>query len=520
MQLSQVLKGVEILGWAGSGSFVRNNVLSICYDSNKCEEESLFVAIAGIKTDGHLFIENAIKNGARFVVHERDFTPPAGITAIRVKDSRRALGQIGFNFFGDPSSSLCLIAVVGTNGKTTTTYLLEAILQSAGYSVGVLGTVNYRYGKTVVPAPNTTPESFEMQRILREMADNGVTHCIAEVSSHAIDLHRVDDCAFDMGIFTNLTQDHLDYHKTMENYFHAKQRFFSEVLPAGTKNRPGAMIINGDDPWGQRIIREARGKCTTYGIDLACDITAKTARFSLDGITAKIVSKNGEIDIVAPLMGRFNLYNILAAVASSLELGIPAEAIQKGLALLPQVPGRLEKVSLSGQPSVFVDYAHTDDALKRVLENLAAFRRGKIITVFGCGGDRDRGKRPLMGEAAARYSDLTIVTSDNPRGEDPAEIIKDIEKGIALPKMEFAADNFVSNRASFRNSREKSYIVMPDRREAILAAIALAEEEDIVLIAGKGHEDYQIIGGKRFPFDDRVVARKALASRRNDGEAV
>lgn len=280
------------------------------------------------------------------------------------------------------------------------------------------------------------------------------------------------------------------------------------------------MIINGDDPWGQRIIRETGGKCTTYGIDLACDITAKTAHLSLDGITAKIVSKNGGIDIVAPLMGRFNLYNILAAVASSLELGIPAEAIQKGLALLPQVPGRLEKVSLSGQPSVFVDYAHTDDALKRVLENLVSFRRGKIITVFGCGGDRDRGKRPLMGEAAARYSDLTIVTSDNPRGEDPAEIIKEIEKGIALPKMEFDADNFVSKRAPFRNSKGKSYIVMPDRREAILAAITLAEEDDIVLIAGKGHEDYQIIGGKRFPFDDRVVARKALASRRNDGEAV
>ncbi|MCK9362603.1 MAG: UDP-N-acetylmuramoyl-L-alanyl-D-glutamate--2,6-diaminopimelate ligase [Syntrophales bacterium] len=522
MQLSQVLKEVEILDRAEgpSGNFERNDVLSICYDSKKCKQGSLFVAIAGMKTDGHRFIENAIKNGACFIIHERAFDPPAGITAIRVRDSRRALGQIGRNFFSDPSSALCLIAVVGTNGKTTTTYLLESILQNAGCPVGVLGTVNYRYGKTIFPAPNTTPESFEMQRILREMADNGVTHCIAEVSSHAIALHRVDDCAFDMGIFTNLTQDHLDYHKTMENYFHAKQRFFSEVLPAGAKKGTGAMVINGDDPWGQRIIREAAGKYTTYGINNACHISAKTTHFSLEGITAKITSKNEEFEIAAPLMGKFNLYNILAAVAASLELGIPAEAIQKGLALLPQVPGRLEKVNIPGQPSVFVDYAHTDDALRRVLENLIVFRRGRLITVFGCGGDRDRGKRPLMGEAAALYSDLTIVTSDNPRSENPAEIIKDIEKGINLPKMGFDATNPVSVRATFGNSMEKKYIVIPDRSEAIFTAIALAEKEDIVLIAGKGHEDYQIIGDKRFPFDDRDIARRALANRRYEEKTV
>ena len=522
MQLSQVLKGVEILERAEGqrDCFVENNVLAVCYDSNKCEQGSLFVAIAGLKSDGHRFIENAIKNGARFVIHEQDFTPPAGVTAIRVRDSRRALGQIGRNFFNDPSSSLCLIAVVGTNGKTTTTYLLESILQRAGYSVGVLGTVNYRYGKTVVPAPNTTPESLEMQRILREMADHGVTHAIVEVSSHAIDLHRVDDCSFDMGIFTNLTQDHLDYHKTMENYFLAKHRFFAEVLPAGTKPGTGAMVINGDDPWGQRIIRGAAGKCTTYGIDILSDITVKTTDFSLEGIAAKIISRNGEFDIVAPLMGRFNLYNILAAVAASLELGIPVEAIQKGLVLLPQVPGRLEKVSISGEPSVFVDYAHTDDALRRVLENLSAFRRGKLITVFGCGGDRDRGKRPLMGEAAAHYSDLTIVTSDNPRSENPTEIIKDIEKGINLPKMGFDINQLIPLRVAFPNSMEKKYSVVPDRREAIFAAIALAEKEDIVLIAGKGHEDYQIIGDKRLPFDDRDIARKALARRRNRRETL
>jgi len=521
MQLSQLLKDVETLdqGERKSLNLANLDVSSVCYDSSKCEKGSLFAAITGIKTDGHLYIENAIKNGACFIVHERKFNPPAGITAIRVKDSRRALGQIGRNFFNDPSSAIRLIAVVGTNGKTTTTYLLESILQSAGCSVGVLGTVNYRYGATVVPAPNTTPESFEMQRILREMAENGVTHCISEVSSHAIDLHRVDDCAFEIGIFTNLTQDHLDYHKTMENYFNVKKRFFAEVLPSGAKNGSGVMIINGDDPWGQRIIREVVGKCTTYGMESTCDISAATVRFSPEGIEAKIVSKNEDFAIKAPLMGKFNLYNILAAVAASLELGIPTKAIQEGLAELSQVPGRLEKVSLSGQPSVFVDYAHTDDALRRVLENLLAFRRGKLITVFGCGGDRDRGKRPLMGEAATLYSDLTILTSDNPRSEDPAAIIAEIEKGIDLQKLELNANNIAPFRATFRNSAEKGYIVIPDRSEAIFLAIALAKNEDIVLIAGKGHEDYQIIGDKRLPFDDRDIARKALA-RRSEREAV
>jgi UDP-N-acetylmuramoyl-L-alanyl-D-glutamate--2,6-diaminopimelate ligase len=509
MKLSETLKGVAWLEWQGPED---GDVASLCYNSVKCEKGSLFVAISGLKTDGHLFIEDAIKKGARFVVHEHDFIPPAGVTAIRVRDSRRTLGEMARNFFDDPSSALCLIAVTGTNGKTTTTYLLESILKNAGHAVGVLGTVNYRYGTTAVPAPNTTPESFEMQRILREMADHGVTHCIAEVSSHAIALHRVDDCAFDAGIFTNLTQDHLDYHKTMENYFHAKQRFFSEVLPTGGK-KPASMIINGDDPWGQRIIRETAGKCTTYGLDKTSDVTARTHHLSLDGISADIASKNNAFTVSAGLMGKFNLYNMLAAISASLELGVPVEAIKKGLASLPQVPGRLEKVSEPGQPFVFVDYAHTDDALRRVLENLAAFRRKNIITVFGCGGDRDRGKRPLMGEAATRYSDVTIVTSDNPRTENPLEIIKEIEQGIHIPRIELNIKN-KTDLSKAKTSSGKFYTVIPDRTRAIFAAIALACEDDIVLIAGKGHEDYQVIGNVKHPFDDRRVARKALADSR------
>jgi UDP-N-acetylmuramoyl-L-alanyl-D-glutamate--2,6-diaminopimelate ligase len=500
MRLSLLMKEIEILGITGDPD---GEVRFVRYNSRHCEQDDLFVAIPGIRTDGHQFIGDALARGARFIVHERDFVPPAGVTAIRVRDSRQVLGRLGGNFFGHPSASLCLIAVVGTNGKTTITYLLEAILRAAGHSVGVMGTVDYRYGETHVPAPNTTPESFEMQRILREMADHGVTHVVSEVSSHAIDLHRVDDCEFDLGIFTNLTQDHLDYHKTMENYFQVKRRFFTEVLSGGGKNHPRRMIVNGDDPWGRQIIREVAGGRLTYGLDNPCDVTAAPFCLSLGGIEAKIRLEAVQFDIASPLMGRFNLYNILAAIAAASTIEIPPEAIQKGIAGLTQVPGRLEKVSAAGQPAVFVDYAHTDDALRRVLENLSAFRAGRIITVFGCGGERDRGKRPLMGEAATSYSNLVIVTSDNPRTEDPLDIIREIETGIRAPK-------FVDIAEFKRHPGQRGYLILPDRREAIAAAVGFADTADIVLIAGKGHEDYQIIGSRKFPFDDRVIAREAL----------
>jgi UDP-N-acetylmuramoyl-L-alanyl-D-glutamate--2,6-diaminopimelate ligase len=503
MRLPLLMKKIEILGIAGNPD---GEVRFVRYNSQQCEKDDLFVAIPGVRMDGHRFIGDALARGARFIIHERDFAPPTGVTAIRVRDSRQVLGRLGSNFFGNPSTSLCLIAVVGTNGKTTITYLLEAILQAAGHSVGVLGTVDYRYNEMHFPAPNTTPESFEMQRILREMADHGVTHVVSEVSSHAIDLHRVDDCAFDLGIFTNLTQDHLDYHKAMENYFQAKRRFFSEVLPGGGKNHPRPMIVNGDDPWGQRIIREVAGGRLTYGLDNPCDITAAPFRLSREGIEAKIRLSGEALDIASPLMGRFNLYNILAAAAAARAVAIPNEAIRNGIGSLAQVPGRLEKVSTAGQPAVFVDYAHTDDALRRVLQNLAAFRTGRterIITVFGCGGERDRGKRPLMGEAATVLSDLTIVTSDNPRTEDPLDIIREIETGIRASK-------FIDIAEFERHPGKRGYLIIPDRREAIAAAIAQAGAADIVLIAGKGHEDYQIVGSRKFPFDDRVIAREAL----------
>jgi UDP-N-acetylmuramoyl-L-alanyl-D-glutamate--2,6-diaminopimelate ligase len=352
MRLAALIKEIEILEITGDSN---GNVRSVCYNSGQCEKDDLFVAVPGLKTDGHEYIDDALARGARFIVHERDFTPPADITAIRVHDSRRVLGRIGANFFGHPSTSLCLIAVVGTNGKTTVTYLLESILQAAGHSVGVLGTVNYRYGGRLLLARNTTPESFEMQRILREMADSGVTHVVAEVSSHAIALRRVDDCAFDLGIFTNLTRDHLDYHQTMENYFEAKNRFFTEILTDGGKNLPTRMILNGDDPWGRKIILNAAGGRLTYGLDTPCDATAEPYMLTLSGISAKIRLEREEFDIASSLMGRFNLYNILAAAAAARALAIPDKAIRSGIAGLSYVPGRLEKVSGAGQPAVFVD---------------------------------------------------------------------------------------------------------------------------------------------------------------------
>jgi UDP-N-acetylmuramoyl-L-alanyl-D-glutamate--2,6-diaminopimelate ligase len=491
----------------------RGNVADICYDSRYVIKNGMFVAIQGYKVDGHYYIEEAVLRGAKFIVHEKDYSPPPGVTAIQVKDSRRTLGILGRNFYRDPSSHLCLVGVTGTNGKTTITYLLESILIAAGFRVGVLGTVNYRFNHKVFPAPNTTPESYDMQKILRTMLDEGVTHVIAEVSSHATELKRVDDCSFDMGIFTNLSRDHLDYHKTMEKYFRAKRRFFTEVIPDGGK-RKKFIIVNGDDPWGQKLRKEIHNTVPllTYGIENDCDMIADPFVLTLEGTQAEIRAGRNRFSVSSSLIGKFNLYNIMAATLAAIALEIPAKTIQNGIAKLKKVPGRLEKISKAGQPMVFVDYAHTDDAVRRVLQTLSAFRRKSIITVFGCGGDRDRGKRPLMGKAAVSLSDLTILTSDNPRTEDPIIIIEDIEKGIReMSVKKISPDVLEKHRGA------KGYTVIPDRAKAIKMAISLAHSSDIILIAGKGHEDYQIIGTVKMPFDDRKIAKAALRSRSMGG---
>jgi UDP-N-acetylmuramoyl-L-alanyl-D-glutamate--2,6-diaminopimelate ligase len=503
MDLAKLMNDVPVRQWSGVRS---GHVASVCYDSRACRPDSLFVAVPGLLTDGHDYIPDAIRHGARVIVHEQPMLATPGIEWIQVEDSRRILGMLARNFYEHPSSRLCLVGVVGTNGKTTVTYLLESILTAAGCSVGVLGTVNYRFKQKVLVPAHTTPESLDMQKILREMADDGISHAVAEVSSHAVDLRRVDDCDFDLGVFTNLSQDHLDYHQTMEQYFAAKKRFFQEILPASKKKAPCRMVVNGDDPWGRRLLEEVALPHLTFGIDTPCDLSARKIHLTLQGIRAEISSAGRRIDIASPLIGKYNLYNILAAAAAAQALGISREAIRMGIERLSHVPGRMEKVSGPGHPSVFVDYAHTEDALRRVLQNLAAFKQGRLISLFGCGGDRDRGKRPLMAQAAAELSDLLIVTSDNPRTEDPLDIIRQIEAGLAggtlrkVPPSELETGNC-----------RRCYTVIPDRDTAIEAAIAYAGPLDLVLIAGKGHEDYQVLGARRISFDDRRHARAALA---------
>lgn len=500
MDLKELLKDIDVIEISGPG---QGEVGSVCYDSRKCTAGSLFVAVAGFKSDGHDFIDAAVRAGAAFVVHEKDVNVAPHVTAVKVRNSRRALGLLGRNFFRNPSADLCLVGVTGTNGKTTITFLLESIWKAAGAVPGVIGTINYRYGDRVLAAPNTTPESFELQRILREMADSGVTHVVMEVSSHALDLGRVDDCLFRAGIFTNLTQDHLDYHKTMEDYFQAKRKLFDMLEKSGAP-----AILNADDPWSERLERGMKGPVLTYGIDCNAEVAAFQPRVSVRGIDFFLKIPDGISEAHSPLIGRFNLYNVLAAAAAAYALGIPPDAILEGIERLEKIPGRMEKVSLAGEPTVFVDYAHTEDALRRALQNITSFKERNVITVFGCGGDRDRGKRPLMGKAAVSFSDLAILTSDNPRSEEPEAIIAEIERGIDGSCRKYHPDEFGPGGLPPR--MEKGYLVVPDRRAAIRTAIALADPADIVLIAGKGHENYQIVKNRTTTFDDRVVSREVL----------
>src|SRR5664280_1405505 len=501
MKLSQLIKDIDIINLPAD---VTGDVSTLCYAANKCEEGSLFVAISGLKHDGHDYIADAASCGARYIVYEKDIQIPFGLKAIKVTSSRRALSVLAKNYFGNPSARLCLIGVTGTNGKTTTTYLLESILAHEGCKCGVLGTVNYRYNNKTYPAPNTTPESYEMQRILRAMADEGITHVIAEVSSHAIDLKRIDDCDFDLGIFTNLSHEHLDYHLTMGNYFQAKKRFFAEVLPQSKKVHPQKMIINGDDQWGKIILKDVALPALTYGVEKNNAVRTVSYELSLSGIKAKIDLEGEDISISTPLVGKFNIYNILAAAAAAKALQIPSAVIKAGIENLSYVPGRLERINSSFGFTVLVDYAHKPDALKQVLQNLAEFKKKRIITVFGCGGNRDTGKRPLMGEKATFYRGLNIINSDNPRLEDPLAIIAEIEAGIDRSKIQKTAPDLKEKGDAH------SYMVISERRKAIETAISVAEPGDIILIAGKGHEDYQILGTNKIPFDDRVVVAQTL----------
>jgi UDP-N-acetylmuramoyl-L-alanyl-D-glutamate--2,6-diaminopimelate ligase len=496
-----MLEGVEIKKMTGE---TQREIKGIAYHSKQVGKGFLFAAIRGLEFDGHQFIAEAIEKGAEAVLLEEEREIP-NRTTIHVPNSRQALAKISSNFYGNPSSLVRLVGITGTNGKTTTTYLLESMLKKAGYAVGVIGTINYRFGGKMMSAPNTTPESLDLQRILWEMVKERTSHVIMEVSSHGLDLERIFGCQFDGVIFTNFTSDHLDYHKTLEHYFESKRKLFSESLIKSQKPNRFA-VTNRDDPKGEEIVKGIDLPVIRYGTSSSCDVSADQVVSTFEGLSCRMRTPKGDFPVHSKLIGQFNLYNILAAVATGIGMEIPLEAIKNGVEELEGVSGRFEKVRNQKRINVIVDYAHTHDALERVLLGLRSIQRdGKIITVFGCGGDRDRTKRPLMGEVAGRYSDLAILTSDNPRTEDPMAIMDEAERGLkSLPLKEWHQDEMGSWRS------KKGYLKVPDRREAIRIAVGLAQPLDTVLIAGKGHEDYQIIGKKKFPFDDRVEARKAL----------
>ncbi len=506
MELKKLLEGVEIRKITGE---TLREIEGIAYHSHRVGKGFLFAAIRGMEVDGHQFIGEAIQRGAEAVLLEEG-QEIANRTMVFVPNSRQALAKISSNFYGNPSSQVKLIGITGTNGKTTTTYLLESIFRNAGYAVGVIGTINYRFDQKITPAPNTTPESLDLQRILWEMVREGVSHVIMEVSSHGLDLDRVFGCQFDGVIFTNFTSDHLDYHKSLRQYFESKRKLFSDSLMKSLKNRRFA-VTNHDDPKGEDIVEGIGLPVIRYGFNSFCDISADQVTFSFEGLSCRIRTPKDRFFVRSKLMGGFNLYNILAAVAAGVAMDIPLEALKDGIESLEGVSGRFEKVENQKGIQVIVDYAHTHDALERVLLGLKDIlgrtpqSNGKMITVFGCGGDRDRTKRPLMGEVVGRNSDLTILTSDNPRTEDPLVIMDEVETGFKS----FSLEEWHQNEINSWRSR-KGYLKVPDRREAIRTAIRLAQPLDTVLIAGKGHEDYQIIGRRRFPFDDRVEAKKAL----------
>ncbi len=502
MKLRDLVKGLEHGQIHGQMS---REIEGVAYNSKQVERNSVFVAMKGQEVDGHDYIEEAIEKGARAVILEDENRRIRGIPTVVVPNSRKALGTISSAFFGNPSAQMILIGITGTNGKTTTAYLAESILRGAGFKTGVIGTIDYHFGGTVHRATTTTPESYDLQKILRHMLEEGISHVIMEVTSHALHQHRIEGCHFDIGVFTNCTPDHLDYHKTMDHYFESKTSLFTQFLRKSMKPQ-SLSLINLDDPKGRILWEKLFEPKMSYGLNGERHICAKDIRASITGLSATAITPQGNFSLRSPLLGEFNLYNILASAGIGLALKVHPKEVRGGIEALRGVPGRVERIQNENGFHIFVDYAHTPDALERILRTMGEFKEAaRIITVFGCGGDRDRGKRPLMGAIAGRYSDLAVITSDNPRTEDPAAIIAEIEGGLrteSIRKMDRAelSDGF----------KGRGYIQVLDRREAIRLAIKLAKPGDVVIIAGKGHEDYQIIGRERLPFDDRYEITEAL----------
>jgi UDP-N-acetylmuramoyl-L-alanyl-D-glutamate--2,6-diaminopimelate ligase len=481
MLLRDVIKGLELLDTKGSLDIKIDNIQ---YDSRKVEDNGLFICVKGFTVDGHDFIDTAIEKGAKAFLVEKDIERE-GITFIKVKNTREDMARVADNFYNHPSQRFDVIGVTGTNGKTSITTFLNEILTSENNKVGLIGTIKIFDGDNAIESSSTTPESIDLQSYFNQMIDNGCKYCSMEVSSHALALNRVAQTKYKVGVFTNLTPDHLDFHKDLEDYRNAKEKLFYMTTNAN--------VINIDDKGGQEIYKNIKNldtKCYSYGIDNKADFMAKDIKIEARGVSYRLITPTYEEDIFVPVPGKFTVYNTLAVIATCYALEIPKEIVINGLKNTGGVAGRFETISNDKGISVIVDYAHTPDALENVIKTAREFAKNKIITVFGCGGDRDTTKRPLMGDIAQKYSDICIVTSDNPRTEDPKLIIDDILEGLDKTK--------------------ENYEVVVDRKEAIKEAIEMAEKDDVILIAGKGHENYQIIGKVKHHFDDKEIANEFL----------
>ena len=509
MQLKDLLEADEFVETQGP---LNRPVDGLVYDSREVRRGYVFFAVRGLRADGHDFVTQAVERGATAVVVERRVSVSQEVACVRVRNVRRAMGRWAASFYDHPSRRMVLVGVTGTNGKTTATYLLESIFVAAGMSCGVIGTINYRYQDRIFPAPHTTPESVDLQALLSEMAQAGVQSLGMEVSSHALEMERVRGVEFDGALFTNLSRDHLDFHGDMGRYFLTKSRLFSVYLPESPKTRKFA-VIHGDSSWGGQLLERVRQdglEVVSYGLGSEWDIHIREFECDLDGVRGKIQVRDQALDFSTGLIGAANLENILGAVGVGFALGLPMGRISEGIARLDSVPGRMERIRNGLGITVLVDYAHTPDALERMLQDLRPLTRGRLIVLFGCGGDRDRGKRSLMGGIAARLTDLVVLTSDNPRTEEPVRIIEEVEEGIRRAGMKkFQIPNFKSQWADGKGG----YYIEPDRRASIRLAIRLARAGDLLLIAGKGHEDYQIVGHRRLHFDDREVVREELELR-------
>lgn len=505
MQLAKLL---EVLPGCSVSGPAEVEITCLAYDSRRVRPGGLFVAIKGFVHDGHEFVPDALSRGALAIVSEAEISVPSGVTLVRVKDSREALALLSAQFYGWPARNLRMIGVTGTNGKTTTTNLIRRLLQAAGHRVGLIGTINNYVGDEVLPVERTTPESLDLQELLSRMVQAGCSHAVMEVSSHALELKRVLGCKYDVAVFTNLTQDHLDFHKTLEMYRNAKARLFENLgreigvgpglYPSGGSGQTA--VINLDDPSGRIMAERTRARVITYGVDRPADIRASSIKVGSQGVSYHLATPAGEANLELRLTGRFNVYNSMAAVGAALAEGVDLNTICTTLESIAGVAGRFEAVDLGQDFGVFVDYAHTPDGLENILQTAREFARGRILLVFGAGGDRDRTKRPIMGELAARYADFSIVTSDNPRSEDPEAILRDIEVGVR---------RVIQDPGRYR--------LEVDREKAIEEAINMARKDDVVLIAGKGHETYQIFRDRTIRFDDREVAGEKLRARLRKG---